>query len=228
MHTALLQRFPNLAELWHASRIDHPDNYFGIYNSPKLSRGAENQFEEWDSLIAGLDSESRTTFLRKASGLVSAPTSRERGWTQLVECVNEIRGYEYAISLGYTNAQLIQEQQIELPDIAATNSESRCLVEVKTIQKSDLEIDQRNQVQTEEIGLPIRLKRVLRKRYTKASTQIENHLWASDARKICYMFINPDLRTLLAEENKDNLHQYLDGLESSVEIHYVSQYWPAR
>ena len=137
-------------------------------------------------------------------------------------------GYEYAISLGYPNARLIQEQQIELPDIEATNSTSKCLVEVKTIQKSDLEIQQRSMVQTAEPGLPTRLKRVLRKRYKKSVTQIGNHPWASSARKICYMFINPDLRTLLAEENIETLYQYLDEIEDSVEIHYVSQFWPAR
>ncbi len=228
MHTTLIQRFPNLADLWHASETEDPNNYFRIYDSPELPPGAEIQFEEWDSLIAILDPQSRTNFLRRASGTVSSPTSSARGWTQLVECVNEIRGYKYAIFLGFSSAKLIQEQQIELPDIEATNSTSKCLLEVKTIQKSDLEIQRRGLVQTEEPGLPTRLKRVLRKRYKKAVTQIGNHPWASDARKICYMFINPDLRTLLAEENKDNLHRFLDEIEDSVEIHCKSQFWPAR
>ena len=228
MHTQLLKRFPSLAELWNSSRKDDPNNYFRIFDSPDLPHGAENQFKEWDSLVSGLDPESRATFLRKASGFVSTQTSLERGWTQLVECVNEIRGYEYAISLGYSDAKLVQEQQLELPDIEAKNLTSKCLVEVKTIQKSDFEIHNRNKVQVEESGLPIRLKRVLRKRYNKAVTQIENHPWAHEARKICYMFINPDLRTLLAKDNIKNLYDYLNDIEDSVEIHYTSQYWPAR
>jgi hypothetical protein len=41
------------------------------------------------------------------------------------------------------------------------------------------------------------------------------------------MVINLDLRTLLAEENKTLLQTFIQQLETDVEIHCISQHWPA-
>ena len=72
-----------------------------------------------------------------------------------------------------------------------------------------------------------RLKRVLRKRYLHATSQIAGHRWAREARRICYMIITLDLCTVLADENKALLRRFIEELQGEVEIHYVSQYWPA-
>lgn len=214
--------------LWHRSKTSDTVNYFGIYNSPTLFPGTEKQFIEWESLLQSLDSHSLEIFLEKAAGLVTACIDAERGWSQLVECINEVRGYGYALSLGYTKVRLLREQADPLPDIEASNADERCLVEVKTIQKSDLNIEMRGQVQKGESGLPVRLKRLLRRRYSKAIEQITGHTWNSSARKICYMIINVDLRTVLADENRELLHEFLNDLQADVEIHSISQHWRAK
>jgi len=214
--------------LWERSRTTDGDNYFGIYDSPKLPPSTERQFREWESLLQALDDQSLDIFLAKASGRVTACSNPERGWTQLVECINEVRGYQYALSLGYPEVRLIREQSDELPDIEASNGDGKCLVEVKTIQKSDMDIELRGQVQVEESGLPLRLTRLLRKRYSKACDQIAGHPWASQARKICYMLINLDLRTVLADENQELLEEFIQDLQTDVEIHAISQHWPAK
>lgn len=227
MHPAIIDRFPRLGMLWHCSNTLAADNYFGIYDSPNLFPGTEAQFLAWEALLQVLDSESFGIFLRKAAGRVTARSVPDRGWSQLVESMNEVRGYEFAQSLGYTTVRLVQEQAHALPDIEASKSDGRCLIEVKTIQKSEREFQMRGQVQAEESGLPMRLKRLLRRRYVHATSQIAGHPWADHARKICYMVINLDLRTLLAEENKGLLQAFLQGLQTDVEIRYISQHWPA-
>jgi hypothetical protein len=95
MHATLIQRFPRLGALWDRSDTTAPDNYFGIYGSPILDPGAEKQFLDWENLLQELDPISLGIFLRKAAGRVSA-NDPARGWTQLVECINEVRGYHLA------------------------------------------------------------------------------------------------------------------------------------
>jgi len=227
MHPAIIQRFPRLGMLWDRSKTAAADNYFGIYDSPTLFPGTEKQFITWEALLQALDFDSLSIFLRKAAGRVTAVSNPDRGWSQLVESMNEVRGYQHALSLGYTTVRLLDEQARPLPDIEAANTAGRCLIEVKTIQESDDELDMRGQVQAPESGLPIRLKRLLKKRYFHASNQISGHPWAESARKICYMVINLDLRTLLADENKELLQTYIQELQTDVEIHSISQHWPA-
>ena len=90
-----------------------------------------------------------------------------------------------------------------------------------------VELEKRGQIQSAELGLPQRLKRAIRKKYSHAINQIAGHPWAGEARKICYLIINLDLSTVLAEENKDCLKTFIDSLQqNNVEIHCVSQYWP--
>lgn len=194
---------------------------------PELDEGAETQFATWEGLLQGLDPASLETFIRKARGRVSARPIFDRGWSQLVDVVNEVRGYRYAQSLGYTACRLLDEQAHRFPDIEACGDPGKCLVEVKTIQESDEELTLRGQAQRGELGLPQRLQRVLRKRYSHAVKQIAGHPWAANARRICFMIINVDLRTALAEENKDLLRVFLGELQRDVEIHHISQYWPA-
>ena len=227
MHPALIKRFPRLGLLWERSKTAARDNYFGIYDSPILLPGTEKQFIIWEGLLQALDSESLNIFLRKAAGKVTAPSNQDRGWAQLVESMNEVRGYQHAQSLGYTTVRLLDEQAQPFPDIEASQTDGRCLIEVKTIQESDKELQMRGHIQTTEPGLPLRLKRLLKKRYSHAITQIAGHPWADHARKICYMVINPDLRTLLADENKELLQAFIHEIQTDVQIYPISQHWPA-
>ena len=214
--------------LYQRSKTESENNYFGIYEGGQLSDDTEKQFVEWERLFTTLDPVSLEVFLRKAAGRVAARAIPERGWGQLVDIINEVRGYDYAQSLGYNSCRLLDEQSNPFPDIEASNADAMCLIEVKTIQESDEELRLRGQVQQEESGLPQRLQRVLRTRYFHAVKQIAGHPQAARARKICYMIVTLDLRTVLAEENKDFLQTFIKSLEGEVEIHCISKHWPAR
>lgn len=227
MHATIIERFPRLGMLYQRSNTTATDNYFGIYDSPILYDGTKQQFATWETLLQSLDAASLEIFLRKTAGRVSARPNHSRGWGQLVEAVNEVRGYVHAQSLGFSTCRLLNEQAHPFPDVEAAGVAGRCLIEVKTIQESDEEIELRGQLQRAESGLPQRLKRVLRKRYSHAVNQIAGHPWATDARRICYMVITLDLCTVLADENKELLRRFIQDLQGDVEIHYVSQYWPA-
>jgi hypothetical protein len=227
MHQTLITRFPRLGELWGRSNTASPDNYFGIYSTPKPPAGAERQFVEWESLLGMLDDESFDIFLRKAAGRVTANRPAQRGWSQLVDSINEVRGYQYARELGYGDVRLINETATPLPDIEASNGKERCLIEVKRVQESDVELASQGQVQKAQSGLPVRLQRVLRRRYRQAVGQIAGHPWAAGARKVCYLIIKLDLRTVLDRDNQGVLDDFLRDLEDGVEIQSDSRYWPA-
>jgi hypothetical protein len=228
MHSALVERFPRLGMLWNRSDTAAADNYFGIYDSPTLFPGTEKQFIAWEALLQTLDTDSLKVFLRKAAAKVTACSNPERGWSQLIESMNEVRGYQYARSLGYTTIRLLDEQAHPFPDIEASKGNGRYLIEVKTIQESAEELELRGQIQAGKLGLPPRLTRVVRDRYFQAAQQIAGHPWARNARKICYMLINLDLRTLLAEGNKGLLQTFIQGLGTDVEMYCISQHWPAK
>lgn len=227
MHAALIKRFPRLGLLYEMSKTLSDANYFSIYQDPNLFEGTERQFNTWENLLTKLDAISLDVFLRKTAGRVSAQNG-DRGWTQLVESINEVRGYQHARSLGYRNCRLLDEQSFPFPDIEASNPEGQwCVMEVKTIQESDEELELRGQVQAGELGLPVRLTRLLRRRYRHASRQIAAHARALEAERICFMIINLDLRTVLARENKTLLEDFVRSLETNVKIHCTSQHWPA-
>jgi hypothetical protein len=229
MHSTLIKRFPRLGALYQRSKVLAEENYFAIYDTPTLTESTEKQFIIWEGLLQTLDSASFETFLRKAAGRVAARLKTpDRGWSQLVEAFNEVRGYQHAINLGYSSARLVGEQSAPLPDVEAmAPTAAKCLLEVKTIQESDEELEMRGQIQSAELGLPQRLKRAIRRKYLEAIEQTNGHPWADEARKICYLIINLDLSTVLAAKNKDLLDAFIQGLQNGeVEIHYLSQYWP--
>lgn len=227
MHPDLIRRFPRLGLLYERSKTLSAKNYFSIYDTAELFEGTERQFEEWERLLEQLDAVSFAVFLRKAAGRVAAQNP-DRGWTQLVESMNEVRGYQHARAAGYENCRLLDEQSHPFPDIEASNAAGKwCVMEVKTIQESDEELRLRGELQVAEPGLPLRLTRVLRQRYLHACKQIAGHPHAADAERICLMIINLDLRTLLAEENKVLLHDFLRTIQTDVRIESISQHWPA-
>lgn len=227
MHPSLIKRFSRLGLLYERSRTSSADNYFGIYDTPELFESTERQFKEWERLLQDLDPVSFDVFLRKASGRVAAHKP-DRGWTQLVESMNEVRGYQHARTIGYENRRLLDEQSHPFPDVEASNAAGKwCLLEVKTIQESAEELRARGEVQAAEPGLPVGLTRVLRRRYVHACQQIAGHARASEADRICFMIINLDLRTVLARENKRLLEDFLVTIEADVKIHSISQHWPA-
>ena len=227
VHPSLIKRFSRLGLLYERSKTLSADNYFGIYDTPELFESTERQFTEWEDLLQKLDPISFDVFLRKTSGRVAAHNP-DRGWTQLVESMNEVRGYQHARAIGYEKCRLLDEQSHPFPDVEASNAANKwCLLEVKTIQESAGELRLRGKVQVAVAGLPVRLTRVLRRRYRHACQQIAGHPRALEAERICFMIINLDLRTVLAQENKRLLEDFLRTLEGDVKIQSISQHWPA-
>ena len=88
VHPSLIKRFSRLGLLYERSKTLSSDNYFGIYDTPELFESTERQFTEWERLLQELDPVSFDVFVRKTSGRVAAHNP-DRGWTQLVESMNE-------------------------------------------------------------------------------------------------------------------------------------------
>lgn len=225
LHRHLIERFPLIGELYQASDTSHPNNYFAIYTEPVLFPGTEGQFRRWQSGFESLDRESFSTFVRKSKGAVSAVNQVARGWTQLIDSVNEVMVYNHAKSLGYDEVRLVEKRH--LPDIEASRRTDECLIEVKTINESEVEVAQRGRLQRGGLGLPDRLKLRIEKKYREARIQIISHPRAAFSRKICFMVINLGLATVLERRNKQLLDNFIKELESDIEIHHISRTWPA-
>lgn len=227
MHPNLMNQFPKIGALYRASDPKNPDNYFGIYTKPELHSATRQQFERWEEKLGKLDDRSFATFLRKTKGRVSAVADKRRGWNALIESMNEVDAYCHAIKLGFPRARLIDESHESLPDIEAVNSHGVCLVEAKTINESQAELQRRGKIQRGKLELPRRLERLIRLSYKNARKQIFGHSQSSTARKICYLVINLDLSTVLERRNQQLLDQLIMSIQTDVEIEALSRTWPA-
>ncbi len=70
--------------------------------------------------------------------------SDNRGWTQLFNKLNEVKGYIYLTDMGCVKVRFIptsKKQNVETPDLRGEKDNETYLCEVKTINKSDYEID---------------------------------------------------------------------------------------
>src|SRR5438034_1311457 len=115
MHPDLIERFPRLGELYLRSKVEALNNYFAIYDKPTLLESTERQFVAWEHLLQSPDMDSFEIFLRKAAGRVAAcAKSPDRGWSQLIDCFNEVRGYRYLKEIGYADVRLLDEQSTPL------------------------------------------------------------------------------------------------------------------
>ena len=135
-HPDNLNKFPYLSRLHQLGDGEKTDSYFSVLAEASLRPGDERQFIEWENQIAGLDHSSRTRFLDKAGSVVSIRDRNGRGWHQLVEIFNEIKGYVRAVALRYDCVRFINDNSQSLPDIEAFGAPGNCLIEVKTINES--------------------------------------------------------------------------------------------
>jgi hypothetical protein len=129
----------------------------------------------------------------------------------LYNILNEAKAYNYLSSIGCTNIRFIPESQVrgqKTPDLGAEAQGQKVLCDVKTINRSDVEVRRANGggVGTTKVQLDDGFFRKLKSDLEYAKTQMLAYDPDTAVRKIAYVIVNYD----------DNLHECGDLYENQI------------
>ena len=193
-----------------AIELHSPEAYFRA-DDDKLSDPWPRKFLL--ALECDLDAEAWEFLKSEARPHLKAPDQR-RGWQQLIDRLNEAKGYNYLVSIGCENVSFIQRKKIdgvEAPDLTGLLDGAMVLCEVKTMNVSDDEIRRfaKRGVATTSLYLEKGFFDKLAKAIKKASSQLLAFDNSSAARRIVYVVFNFD----------DRLHEYADEYQRQIEAY---------
>lgn len=169
---------------------------------------------------------SRQNIIERAAPFVARrDTSKKRHWSALFETLNKVQGYNYLQGLGYNKIRFIPPTSSRTPDLHASTQFSDALLEVKTVNVSDVNISLFGTVQEGYRELLKGLKMKLKSDYEEAFQQLHSHSVREPARRICCFCIAIDLPMALVRTNLQKLIDFFTGIERDCEIYHHSEPW---
>ena len=161
---------------------------------------------------------------------------KRRGYEQLFNTLSEVKGYLYLKSEGHTEVHFIPEENTPTPDLYGRCGSSGILMEVKTLNKSDDELDWiqanselRNGHMTARgvrTGLGDSLKNKIIDTIDTAKEQLLSYSRNGIQRKIVYLIINPDLQLALDSRNIHELLAFIEEQDNNqVEVKHCFRGW---
>jgi hypothetical protein len=219
----LLPHFPRLYDLYQLSEQDNPRNYFNVDYSLPLA--------EEEKRLARLDSKSWKVLRDKAAPYVSVDDSLRR-YQQLRNILDEARGYVFLADQGYEQIKFIEQDKSksggkQSPDLTGYRTDSKAVLEVKTINESCDNLAEDAPWRTEAVFIPQNLSEALTRKiiatiqYAKA--QLESCPCQID-RKIVFLVIRFDhgqktgwhlyseLKDFITTQTKDGIEVYYEPL----------------
>jgi hypothetical protein len=217
--------YPYLHELFRASDVHHPDNYFARMDGFHPPQTVE-AYRDWERRFERLNAQSRRNIIERAAPLVTLrDTANGRHWTALFETLNEVKGYNYLQDLGYGKVSFIPRTSQPTPDLHGSASSGDALLEVKTVNMSDKNISLFGTVQRGRRGLSEGLKNKLESDYAIACQQLHSFPIREPARRICSFYITIDLEFALVRTNLQELIDFFAAIETDCEIYHHSEHW---
>ena len=231
MKPAWAEDFPRLYELYCESDQANEANYFTAFGDVLRMPLARSRYEQLEEELKQLDNIAWKEFKERVLRYVTTRDSR-REYNQLFECFNEVKGYLYLKSEGCKEIHFIpEEKNIATPDIRAHRGSSVVLLEVKTINKSEAEIDwlianselRDGRMQAKQVlqGLGDPLKHKIAEKISDAKRQLLDYPCKGVKRRIVYLVINLDIPHALDPRNFNELAAYiqLQG-DKQIEVMY--------
>lgn len=238
------EEFPRLYEVYCESEQANAANYFEDFGRVLGSPLAQSAYKKLEVELEQLEDIAWQELKQKAINYVVAKDER-RAWSQLFDILNEAKGYLYLKSEGCKKIHFIPEcKGSKTPDIRAQCGCSIALLDVKTINVSDEEInylryntEHRDNPRLrvfgpESISIPMqRIRRRIKRRIKDAVEQGRKQLfeyakrWCpadSPKRMTIYLIIHPDAKHIWTQQDIDNLSTYVSELQvrEQIEIRY--------
>lgn len=214
---------PRFYDIFSQSDRSNEANYFSgfddVWRDNPLAR---KRYKQLENKLRQLDNIARQEFKQKILRYITIKDNR-RGYNQLFECLNELNGYLYLKSMGCKEIHFIPEKRnSQTPDLSASFGISKVLLEVKTINKSDLNIKwvRKNSeigangvrhMKAKEVrrGLDDSLKHKIKCTISKARSQLLKYSCTGVKRRIVYLVLDLDIRLALDPRNHDELAAYM-------------------
>jgi len=219
MEPTWAEDFPRLYELYHESDQHDEANYFARLPEELKNPYARPSYERLEEELEQLDDGAWQEFKEKVLSYITIMDSR-RGYEQLFDLFMEVKGYLYLKSEGCEKIHFIPEGDTKTPDLCARCGSSTVLLEAKTINKSDEEIDWiranserpdgRMQAKEVRLGLGDSLKRKIADKINKAKEQLMSYACEGVQRRIVYLIIHLDILRALDPRNLGELVAYID------------------
>jgi antitoxin HicB len=168
-------------------------------------------FQDIEAELQGLDA-SAWSYLKAQLAPLLTLRNEKRGWQALFDKLNEAKGYNHLVSVGYTSVEFVPTSSVNgqrTPDLQGRLAGVRVLCEVKTINISEVEATRRANDDAGSIS-----RHLTGGFFSKLASDIEtakSQMAAYDAdnstKKIVYIVVNFD----------DSLHEYADDLSAQID-----------
>ena len=239
--------FPRLYELYSESDTISKVNYFALPKFQNAVNITDTRTQYEDELIQykrlekdlqQLDGNAWRKLKQKAVKYV-AIINKHREHEQLFNTLSEVKGYLYLKSEGCTEVRFISEENTQTPDLYGRHGNSRILMEVKTINRSDDERDwirANSEINVDGIrhmtargvrtGLSDVFKDKIRGTIDTAKRQLMSYRCNGVQRKIVYLVISPDLSVALDSRSIEELEAFIgEQGNSNVEVEHCFRGW---
>ncbi len=130
---------PRLYDLYGRSDKTHRDNYFTRILPDYHFEVWQKSYKARDEVLQRLDSDAWEQLIKKALPLVTTRDSR-RGWYQLINHLDEARGWVLLKERGFQKIDFIPNQNGKTPDLIARNANTSAILEVKSVNQSDEDV----------------------------------------------------------------------------------------
>ncbi len=236
--------FPRLYELYSDSDTTSNENYFIFINfENNVDRpNVRAVFKQLEEDLQQLDGNAWQGLKQKAVKYVTIKDKRNdkrSRYEQLFDTLSEVKGYLYLRSEGCTEIHFIPEEGTQTPDLYGRHGNSGILMEVKTINRSDDELDWikanselRNGRMTPRTVLRVlsdSLKCKIIGKINIAKKQLLSYSCNGIQRKIVYLVIEPDLQVALDSRSVEELVAFLEEQDNDqVEVKHCFRGWRMR
>jgi hypothetical protein len=211
-------------ELYERSDQTNPNNFFHVHGQPPVALSTllfgdlfENLITWYEERLARLDDAVWEQLLLKALPHVCEKDTR-RGWAQLWNHLNESLGYVLLADRGYRKIQFIDCGDGTTPDLLGETGTERVLVEVKTVNNSECDIDLlKNPVPVARdviVGIGEPFKQKLRMTINDARVQLCQYGAPTDKR-IVFLVIHCDSDFKFVGQNYKEIGEFVASCQTS-------------
>jgi hypothetical protein len=190
---------PRLYDLYGRSDKTHRDNYFTRILPNYHFEVWQKSFKAREEVLQRLDSGAWEQLIKKALPLVTTRDSR-RGWYQLINHLDEARGWVLLKDRGFKKVDFVQNQNVKTPDLFATNENAAAIIEVKSpLRAYDVQH-----------GLTDRQKQRILRSIREAREQLETYQYGA-SEKIALLVVRFDSDHQFVGQNYEELGQLISS-----------------
>ena len=204
---------PRLFDLYQRSEKAHPENYFTKI-LPNFAQDLwQRTYEAREEVLQQLDSKAWEQLVEKALPFVTARDAF-RGWYQLINHLDEARGWVFLKERGFQQIDFIQNQNVKTPDLVATRGSTTAILEVKSVNQSEVDVNRlaARPAQASDVchGLSEKLRHRVLRSIREAREQLEAYPYGANE-KIALLVVRFDSDHLFVAQNYEELGQLISS-----------------